>query len=534
MTIRSLIIGAGVEALTATGIARALLARGKTDGEVRAAIGGAASLAAGLSAILAAPAPAPPAPPASTGTPVAIPAGFALAQLPFSMTRIGDGQASTFTVEYDHAARRPATSRTIYVAPAGTANAAGTQADPVPSIAMAIAIGNATGAPYSVEIAAGEYRASSAFTRSAAPAATYVAAWYNATPTQNCAIYCPAGRAISSQAAVLNFAATSDPNIFKATAANALNRWVQDRATIDANGIGVGLDQVRTVADQTNPIAEINAAWTAQRGAMFYRTSTREVWVRLPDNRAPDANIVGYRDYASGAGALAAPVAGRTIWMENLSFFGGRSAFTVTSAENISVNVYGRGMQYAFAGADTSPGNDGLGSFSFNGGPGEVIHRDSAASYSAQDGWNYHGLSQTAARAQCPTAFEIGCSSRSAGWNGVLTHNGSTLHEACVGVRVNGDYRNNADRTIHDVNRAQSWNLGCIAAPRRSADASEQSSAFAIGHPTDGLASEMWLDACTVVGSPQFATEAYPGSTLHHANLAFVPVAGVGGAVAAY
>ncbi len=51
---------------------------------------------------------------------------------------------------------------------------------------------------------------------------------------------------------------------------------------------------------------------------------------------------------------------------------------------------------------------------------------------------------------------------------------------------------------------------------------------------TDGLASEMWLDACTVVGSPQFPTEAYPGSTLHHANLAFVPVAGVGGAVAAY
>ncbi|KQM79354.1 hypothetical protein ASE70_05655 [Sphingomonas sp. Leaf22] len=52
MSLRSLIVGGGGGSITAAAIARALLARGKTDAEVRAAIGNAASLLAGLGAVL--------------------------------------------------------------------------------------------------------------------------------------------------------------------------------------------------------------------------------------------------------------------------------------------------------------------------------------------------------------------------------------------------------------------------------------------------------------------------------------------------
>lgn len=518
-------------ALGAGGSATAIARVQNTKGD---AVERSITLRAKVAAPTPTPTPTPTPSPMPTGTPIAIPVGFALSQLPYAIYRTGSGTDSTFTTDYSHAAKRPATASTIYVSPTGTANAAGTQADPVPSIAMAIAMGNATNAPYAIEVAAGEYRASTGYTRTAAPAGTYVAAWYNAAPTQHCAIYCPAGRAISSLATALTFSATSDPNIYKATAANSLNRWIQDRSVLDADGVGVGLDQVRTVADQTNPIAEINAAWNAGRGAAYYRSSTKEIWVRLPDNRAPDANVVGYRDYSSTAGLVAAPASGRTIWMENLSFFGGRTAFIVTAAENIAVNIYGRGMVYAFSGADSSPANDGNGSFGFSGGPGEVIHQSSTASYGAQDGFNYHGLSGTSSRAQCPTAHEIGCTSSSAGWNGALTHNGSTIHEASVAVRVGGTYRTNADRTIHDINRAQSWNLGCSVTPRRGQDGSDQSAGYAVGHATDGLTTGMWLDACTVSGNPQFPIEVYPGSILRYANLTFVPVAAKGGSVEAY
>ncbi len=478
--------------------------------------------------------PSPPTPPAGAVA-LTAPAGFAVQSLPFAILRTGSGTASTFTTAYDHAAHRPATATTIHVAPGGLADAAGTQADPVPSINMAIAIGNASGQPYAVEIAAGTYLATQAFTRTVAPAATYVAAWYNASPTQNCAIYCPAGVAISSlQHATTVWVATDDPNIWRTTPANSSNRWVADLTTLDDTGVPIGLDQVRTVADPANPIPEINAAWTAQRGASSYRGTT--MWVRLPDNRQPTAATVAVgRDFnaTAGGGSPAAPIASIKLWLDNVQCRFGRAAFGVVASEAFRVDVYARNCAFLYAGSSVV-GGEGLGSFSFGGGGGDVILDRCVASYSDLDGFNYHGVSQSVVRANCPAVYEIACRSRSAGWTGGLANNGSTLHEACTGVRIDGDYRNNADRTIHDINRAQSWNIGCLAVPRRGQDGSEQSAAFSVGHPTDGAASAMWLDTCRVGGGAQFPMQAYPGSTLRFANLAFVPVAAGGGTVEGY
>lgn len=477
-----------------------------------------------------------PTPTPTPSQPVAVPSGF-FATPPFTISRAGSGSASTFTTDYDAAAKRPATATTIYVSPTGTANGAGTQSDPVPSINMAIAIGNATGQPFAIEVAAGTYAATQTFSRTAAPAATYVAAWYNLAPTQDCAVYCPSGVAISTlQMQAVTWNATADPNIWRATPANNASRWVVDLTKLDDTGVPQGLDQVRAVADATNPIAEINAVWTSERGASYYRSATRDMWVRMPDNRQPtSADTAMGRDFsAPGGGLPAAPAAPRRVWLDNMQFRFGRTPFLVTASAANRVDVYDRNCAFLYSGAPTA-GDEGPGSFAFVGGPGEVIHDRSIASYSDLDGFNYHGLSGATLRSHCPSVYEINCKTRSNGWNSGLANNGTTLHEFCTGVRINGSHLRAADRTIHDINRSQSWNLGCTVSTRRGQDGSEQSSPFTAGLSSDGLRTDMWLDACRVEGTPQHRTSVYAGSFLNYANLDFVPTTGAGtGTVATY
>ncbi|MEG3167496.1 hypothetical protein U1737_04730 [Sphingomonas sp. LB3N6] len=476
--------------------------------------------------------------PSPTPTPsvsLVAPAGMNLSSTPFTVGRVGSGTSSTFVTDYNHASKRPATATTFYVSTTGDKEANGlSPAAAIPSIALAIVLGNATGAPYAIEIAAGTYNVLTSYARTAAPAGTYVASWTNQSPTQSCAIYCPSGVCVISHAFTQQtFTATADPNIYFRTLTSNGGRWVIDKTKTDDTGAFVGLDQVLTVADAAAPFPEINALWTPECGACWYQTGSTRIWVRLPDNRVPDANVVLIRDNAISAGVNAAPPASITIWMDNLQFWGGNKAFSVTTTQAIAVNTYTNNCQFLYAGSHAN--GLGAGCFAHTGGPGEIVHQNGIGSYGNLDGFNYHGPSVSTVQADCPVAYEIGCKSRSAGWDGSLANNGSTIHEACRAVRVNGDYRSNADRTIHDVNRARSWNVGCNVVPRRGQDGTERSAAYAIGHPTDGLTSITWLDNCKFAGTPQFPFEAYTGSTLNYANMAVIPTSGgLGGTVAAY
>lgn len=492
--------------------------------------------------------------------PVAAPTGFPAITVPFNISRAGSGSASTFVTDYDHAAAKPAYSNTIYLSASGTANGAGTVGDPIPlNLSMAVAMANASGVATRILAPGGTYLATATHVRSASPAATYVCAWYNQTPTVDLVIESSDGQPIISslQHQAQAFVSTADANIWRTTPTNVCNRHVVDKTKLDAAGQFVALDQVRTVADSAAPWPEINAAWDAQvarntalaaivgqaladklspkNGVAYYNTANRQTFIRTFDSRQPtSSDMIMIRDFTGNAGWTTAAVSARTLWMENVRFFGGRTPFRALAASSIPINIYGKNCHYLYGGAESSV-SDGLGCFSIEGGPGDVVHQNSSASYSNSDGWNYHGVSGATSNAQCPHAFEIDCMSISAGWNVGLINNATTIHEATVAVRVNGIYAYNADRTIHDVNRARSWNLGCSLMTRRDGDATEQSSPLAIGHPSDGLATINWVDAVRLYGSPQYLVEVYPGSTLNYANMASTPTSGgLGGTVAAY
>jgi hypothetical protein len=76
-----------------------------------------------------------------------------------------------------------------------------------------------------------------------------------------------------------------------------------------------------------------------------------------------------------------------------------------------------------------------------------------------EDGFNYHSLN-----GYNPEFIEVNCIGRFNGnGNNTGINNGSTCHEYCRGIRLNGIYYGNEGRNVHDINDAHSWNVNCFA-----------------------------------------------------------------------
>lgn len=107
------------------------------------------------------------------------------------------------------------------------------------------------------------------------------------------------------------------------------------------------------------------------------------------------------------------------------------------------------------------------------------------------DGFNYHGSGIYNSE-----AIEINCVGR---FNGIGTgnniDNGSTLHEFCKAIRINGIYHNNEGRNVHDINDSVSWNIGCFGFDSVALlDAAKED--FASWHNA-----KMWLYKCSAYGT---------------------------------
>ncbi|WP_170841848.1 hypothetical protein [Sphingomonas gellani] len=505
--------------------------------------------------------------PTPTPTPsasIASPSGFAFSG-PYAPTisRVGKGSASTFSTDYSEATRKariaPVTTFYVRLSTGNNNNDGLSAATAFRSLRLAVKMGVDTGQPFTVNYEAAlptaatpiVYRDSSTQARSgqATNNATWGDCWRSTDITQDCVLEpsVAGGVAYNAYTAISpNYAASSDTNTYVATVTSTTRySQIYDFANLDRNNAPRPLAKlIAAPADAANPWPEINALWTALNGVtdagqvpayglgvVWTDVANNKIYVRTFNNRAPDANLLhGSLTGNLPAGINATPTKAVRAYIEGLRFIGGSAggyaAFHLYAAggfrhqfDFVRCGFHG-GVGAGALQVDGSAATDGS----------DTIAVGCYASNALFDGFNYH---------QACSAIELGCTSDWNGWESGLANNGTTCHETCRVIRVSGSYRQNQDRSLHDVHQAMSWNLGCESSTRRGQDGAEQSAAFATGRPSTSDNSTIWLDACAVLngagGAPQYPTESYTSATLRYANLSFVPTAGPGtGTVSAY
>src|SRR5690606_40243204 len=106
--------------------------------------------------------------------------------------------------------------------------------------------------------------------------------------------------------------------------------------------------------------------------------------------------------------------------------------------------------------------------------------------------------------------------------------NGSTNHEGCTFVRVNGDYGDTYGPVCADVGPGtQNWYLGTTAARSLSGSGDQQDSLFQAGNPS-GDTVKTWLDGCVFGEGAHFDLYAGAGCQALYRNM--TPPVSVGGA----
>lgn len=173
---------------------------------------------------------------------------------------------------------------------------------------------------------------------------------------------------------------------------------------------------------------------------------------------------------------------GCTVYLENIKCWGGNYPAYLT--EGCTLIAKNCDFRYSMA-----SGSDGITSFG-----GDLFLQDCNFTKNEDDGISYNKSTNRVAR-----GIEINCRSWNNGYEGG-NDNGSTLHNGCIGIRINGAYYQNQGPNIADVGGAQSINLGCIMANSLK---TSDSSGVGVASASNGGDSntKIWLDNCQVFGN---------------------------------
>lgn len=260
-----------------------------------------------------------------------------------------------------------------------------------------------------------------------------------------------------------------------------------------------------------NPVAAVNhVAGRFGRGAMYRDTAAKKIYVRLSDDRAPDANLVLSRGSDGSTNSrnlyIAGNVSDRTlrVWARNLDLWGG---YPVRVDGNEATNKkhevtlvdffvgYGRASGVVM----TSSGSIALLRGRANSPAGDAYTYTLAADLVVGTTTNVLDV------------YEIDCK---ADWVGQIatsdrSTNGSSFHYNVRGMRVNGSYAHVTDRVVHDIQNAQSLNLGLTVGPHANYD-DQTSIGFTSGYALAGTgpqSSQMWIDGARFAGPLSYGLE---------------------------
>lgn len=252
---------------------------------------------------------------------------------------------------------------------------------------------------------------------------------------------------------------------------------------------------VDVLGDYQKLTVRTSAADVDANAGSWYDDGTT-LWVRLSDDRAPDTNL---RPYWQGAGSTPVVIdaGSATVLIEGIRFEGGAQAFTVQAAgAGTSPTIYfvNCAFKYAYGNGLNNVGAD-------------TYCQNCLAAKNSEDGFHY---AEKATAVRQARFMEIECVGRDNGDNVGHIDNGSTSHNASLGIRIGGIYYRNYGRNVHDVGSGKTWMIGCWA--HDSADATNDRD---IGCGTGGVNTMvMWLDHCRTGGSA-YDLEAATGCTIY-------------------
>jgi hypothetical protein len=308
-----------------------------------------------------------------------------------------------------------------------------------------------------------------------------------------------------------SFVATADPNIYVSTyTTESVAAVAIDLATLNGEGNPTLLRRVNvTPASSAAPWPEINAKWqSGVCGALWLDSTNKKLYVRLPNNRAPDSNLKVMSAAGTGNFRITAASSSVTVWMKNVECWGGNAIRLISGATgNITMYTKDCAMRY-------STGN----AFTFQSGPGTIYHVRMQSYDHGQDGFNYNGIAGSSA--SCPVFYELSCTAKRCGLNSDVdnSNNGSSCHVNCRGVRINGIYEA-TNRVIHDIQDSQSWNLKITAGPSLITTTGAAAANFAAGLTGFTGTCTVWLDNCTSAAGSNYGAEVYAGGTIKYANM---------------
>lgn len=244
----------------------------------------------------------------------------------------------------------------------------------------------------------------------------------------------------------------------------ARTAWsIIDRTNNDEYGVPVRLTPRATIEEV---IAEPNT---------FLYAFSAVSRIHLHDGREPDSHVQVF----NGASPWD-QTTGIRLYLENIRFLGWNEDISITNATFNAVDCW---FNYSLVSRNGLTFSTATFSTLFN----------CIAAYNAYDGFSYNGSSRGA---------EINCKGV---WNGYVggntNDNGSTCHDAAIVIRVNGTYRYNGDRNIHDVGSAQSWNVGCLIGDSQNPSTDIWVSANVLaGIVGTADATKVWLEGCASAG----------------------------------
>jgi hypothetical protein len=450
-------------------------------------------------------------PATTTPSPVAIakPAAFDFT-MPYTVQRFPDG---TISHTYDIVAAKPAYTGTIYVGPGGVDTADGlTYANRVRSLRQAIVRANARAAATRLLVDPATYKLSDVVS-------TIAASFGALSPTVDIVIEpSAAGKIISlADVTVPAFVATAtDAQVFVSTyTTQAVGQGVIDLANLNAKGRPKALRRTWPGnATEATIVAALQARHTQHKqGAYYLDTTNKKLYVRTIDARAPDANIVVLNSVANNL-LLTATNNALKVWMDSVECWGSSSPYRVNSGATGTSTTWARNSGFCY-----STGGHG---YLIAGGGGTAYSVNCVADDNSADGFDYNGLTGTGGAS--PVFHEFNCSADYNGWanDGDSSYNGSTCHANCRGVRINCSYTGIANRPIHDIQDAQTWNLGCSVGPNipvTGAPVNGPYASVASGYPAIPGTSKIWLDSCSLSDANPLDFLAYAGGQIFYANM---------------
>lgn len=329
--------------------------------------------------------------------------------------------------------------------------------------------------------------------------------WEVTSPTRNVKVIGVGNVRLSAHRSGLSWS----PDATHYEASQATRIWnVFDASILDSNGDNTMLTQKLSEAEVEG-----------EAGSWFWDDASDTLFVRTPDDRLPDANILPL-ETRSYAGLL---TSARTVYLENLQFEGGAIGFGLVSTSAAS-KVYAKNCSFKYA--------YNAHGFGCSGG-GEAIMQDCIAARnigpvaSATDGFKMLESS-----GQFANFALLQCQARHNGKPGQTSSNGYSRHDRGSTVVVGGEFFNNYGRNLHDVDAGNGdpllWCLGVNAHDSEGTGANDVN--FGIGTSANQGGS-MWLDGCISTGSAVDA-DAAAGATLHYRNMN--PVTAGAGTIVTY